>query len=62
MGKEGFSWPSRNLKFGDKQEPEVHIRTVKIKICGISRCRLLHIGWINGGVLLCRAGNCVPCP
>lgn len=48
MGKEGFSWPSRNLKFGDKQEPEVHIRTVKIKICGISRCRLLDIGWING--------------
>ena len=33
-----------------------------IKICGISGCKLLYIGWINGGVLLCSAGNYVQCP
>ena len=25
--------------------------------CGISRCRLLHIGWINNKVLLYSTGN-----
>ena len=29
---------------------------------GISRCKLLHTGWINGKVLLCSTGNYVQCP
>ena len=27
---------------------------------GVSRCKLLHLGWIRNEVLLFRTGNCVP--
>ena len=29
---------------------------------GISRCKLLHIGWINNKVLLYSTGNYIQCP
>ena len=28
---------------------------------GISRCKLLYIGWINNKVLLYSTGNCIQC-
>ena len=29
---------------------------------GVSRCKLLYIGWINSKVLLCSTGNCIQYP
>ena len=29
---------------------------------GISRCRLLRIGWINNKALLCSTGSYIQCP